>query len=275
MGERGLKMGMFSWKCKGCGRELVEGERVRLNGCKGEYDGYGRAGGFDYDGEDPVAWHQRCYKKATTEQKLDETPSEHAPNQGFGYRCLEFLKGYDPKTPIEFDVKVDFMRHTDTPNGEFSYETENHDFFLTEDGLRCQKDWEAQRIEIERNDESLSYKDVISKIGIEPMCSAKKFSSFEAAHEAAIKAVSNFDNCTYEISIWGTQNIVGDLNYPVCGIVFEMEHREKIIHKTEKVFDSTGVESVTYTSQRTYEYTTKDTYRNPDLVCQTTPSQSV
>jgi hypothetical protein len=61
-------------------------EEVRLNGCKGIYDGYGRCGNFDFDGgEEPVAWHQKCYHEATDAEKLDETPSVHARNQGFGY----------------------------------------------------------------------------------------------------------------------------------------------------------------------------------------------
>ena len=94
-------MGMFSWICKGCGLELHEGELVRLNGCKGTYDGYGRAGGFDADGDlDPRAWHEACYQAATSAQKLDETPSKHAPNQGFGFALEKYMphpertKGY-------------------------------------------------------------------------------------------------------------------------------------------------------------------------------------
>ncbi|GAF71589.1 unnamed protein product, partial [marine sediment metagenome] len=65
-------MGAYSWKCKGCSQDLVEDELVRLNGCVGEYDGYGRAGGFDYAGDscgmsEPVAWHQYCYDWAKGE----------------------------------------------------------------------------------------------------------------------------------------------------------------------------------------------------------------
>ncbi len=78
-------MGMFSWECKGCDQELVSGEEVRLDGSKGEYDGYGRAGNFEYNCGEPVAWHQKCYSEATDAEKLDETPSVHARNQGFGY----------------------------------------------------------------------------------------------------------------------------------------------------------------------------------------------
>jgi len=92
-------MGMFSWKCKGCGGELVMNELVRLNGFKGEYDGYGGTGSFQIedDFDNIVAWHQECYDKATPEQKLDETPSPSAPNQGFGYPQYKFLAPYKPE----------------------------------------------------------------------------------------------------------------------------------------------------------------------------------
>jgi hypothetical protein len=82
-------MGMFSWCCKGCGDELAEPEKVRIAGFNGVYDGYGVVSGddggeFDTQGENFPAWHQRCYNQATPEQKLDESPSLDAPNQGFG-----------------------------------------------------------------------------------------------------------------------------------------------------------------------------------------------
>ena len=85
-------MGMFSWTCKGCGRELVQDERVRLMGCKGDYDGYGGVPGFDgsdFYPDAPACWHERCYQAATDAEKLDETPSDRAPNQGFGYPRAE------------------------------------------------------------------------------------------------------------------------------------------------------------------------------------------
>lgn len=78
-------MGFFSFECRGCDQDLVEGELVRLDGCKGEYDGYGRAGNFEYGYGEPVAWHQLCYNKATDAEKLDETPSRNARNQGLGF----------------------------------------------------------------------------------------------------------------------------------------------------------------------------------------------
>lgn len=93
--KRGVKMGYFSWKCKGCEKEVREGQLVRLNGVLGEYDGYGRVthvngmtntGDEDYQyglGE-PCVWHELCFKEATSVQKADESPSEYAPNQGLG-----------------------------------------------------------------------------------------------------------------------------------------------------------------------------------------------
>jgi hypothetical protein len=86
-------MGMFSFVCKGCGRELKQNEIVRLNGCVGEFDGYGRAGDFEYSGsyDEPRAWHEKCFQEATPEQKLDMTPSKHARNQGFGYPLAIFI----------------------------------------------------------------------------------------------------------------------------------------------------------------------------------------
>jgi hypothetical protein len=86
-------MGYFSWICKGCGLELHEGETVRLNGCVGEYDGYGRAGSYDHNCGEPSAWHEKCYQAATDEQKLDDSPSKHAPNQGFDYTMAEYTPG--------------------------------------------------------------------------------------------------------------------------------------------------------------------------------------
>lgn len=105
-------MGMFSWLCKGCGHELKSGEFVRMNGCVGEYDGYGRAGGFHYEIEDPSCWHVRCYKNATNEEKLDDNPSQHAQNQGFGFAALENMKGYDPEQKILFKPVV-YSSHYD------------------------------------------------------------------------------------------------------------------------------------------------------------------
>ena len=99
-------MGMFSWCCKGCNKELIEGEVVRINGHQGLYDGYGRAGDFDYgessylDGDnwdhgsptkEPVCWHEACYQAASPEKQKDKTGSKNAPNQGFGAPDPRFM----------------------------------------------------------------------------------------------------------------------------------------------------------------------------------------
>jgi len=109
-------MGMFSWCCKGCGHEIKTDEFVRMNGCVGFYDGYGRVPGSGFDGslcsKDPSCWHEVCYQKATVEQKLDETPSDHAANQGFGYSALEFMQGYDPRVETTFEAVI-FVDHYD------------------------------------------------------------------------------------------------------------------------------------------------------------------
>ena len=109
-------MGMFSFECKGCDQELKMDEEVRLNGCKGIYDGYGRAGSFDFDGgAEPVAWHQKCYHEATDAEKLDETPSLHARNQGFGYPRADCMpeaswgKYQEPKRLHYKDVSSDHI----------------------------------------------------------------------------------------------------------------------------------------------------------------------
>lgn len=107
-------MGMSSYCCKGCGHELKEGELVRLNGCVGDYDGYGRAGGFDHlEGGTPIAWHNRCYVGASVEDKLDETPSKHASNQGFGFAALENVDGYDSQAKTTYQAVV-YVDHYDS-----------------------------------------------------------------------------------------------------------------------------------------------------------------
>ena len=113
-------MGMFSWACKGCGHDLKTDELVRMNGCKGCYDGYGgNSGGFDMDNceGEPVCWHERCYKRANTAQREDETPSDNASNQGFGHPALEFLKGY--KDDAETTYKFVISTYTETKRCEF------------------------------------------------------------------------------------------------------------------------------------------------------------
>jgi len=124
-------MGMFSWCCKGCGHELHEGELVRLNGCEGQYDGYGGVGGrsgssreYDYGSGSgscdfelyPSAWHVRCYNAATDKEKLDDSPSKHASNQGFGLACLENLQEYDAQDELGFKAVVRVEKHDEESN---------------------------------------------------------------------------------------------------------------------------------------------------------------
>jgi hypothetical protein len=137
------QMGMFSWECKGCDQDLKSDEEVRLDGSKGIYDGYGRCGNFDYDGGiEPVAWHQKCYHDATDAEKLDETPSKYARNEGFGYPradCMpEASWGHyqEPKRLFYKDVPseqiseyVDFIFAEDEKKeeGAYSFLTARHD----------------------------------------------------------------------------------------------------------------------------------------------------
>jgi hypothetical protein len=119
-------MGMFSWVCKGCKEELAEGEYVRLDGRKQEYNGYGGSAAADglYD---PVAWHVLCYNKASVDQKLDETPSRPAPNQGFGRAKLKFREHYEENAPTKYYVTIHCREFDDPPK--------KWDFYLTENGL--------------------------------------------------------------------------------------------------------------------------------------------
>lgn len=126
---------MFSWVCKGCGHELVQGELVRLNGQEQLYDGYGgsAASVCDYN---PSAWHNRCYLKAILDANLDETPSNSAPNQGFGEPKLEFLPGFKDNDVIKYTVTVNCWYQI----GEDKYA--DHELVLTnQDKLEDQKSW--------------------------------------------------------------------------------------------------------------------------------------
>ena len=102
-------MGMFSWCCNGCGLELHMDELVRMNGCVGVYDGYGRAGNFDYQGnEPPVCWHEYCYQDAVKDfGEPDNSPSKHAENQGFGFSILKYMRSEDCELPIKMNVRID------------------------------------------------------------------------------------------------------------------------------------------------------------------------
>jgi hypothetical protein len=91
-------MGMFSWKCKGCGEEICSPEIALVkapNGITwGEYNGYGEVGMYNVQEswpDEPAMWHRVCYDVATPSEQNDITPSDHAPNQGFGEPNPKFM----------------------------------------------------------------------------------------------------------------------------------------------------------------------------------------
>ena len=115
-------MGMFSYICKGCGQEIVTGEWCRFNGGTGEYDGYGRCGGFDNENsypDNPVAWHEYCYQKSPN--KGDKLPSPSAPNQGFGPNHLQYMPDYDPKAKTTYSVGVETWVKESDPFEDYLY----------------------------------------------------------------------------------------------------------------------------------------------------------
>ena len=203
-------MGMQSWKCKGCGHELKMGEHVRINGSVAEYSGYASE---HTESSDASAWHVQCYNKASNRKKLDDSPSAHAPNQGFGPITLEFQQGFDPKLPItDYTVRFDCTHVVgDTPE---TMKTIEMNMYLTEDNIlenenefkekhdaMSEEQWERQN-DLEHKgefstegwtDEQYAKHDLklrnerINKLGDLPSRCAKKFSSLS---EAIFKAES-------------------------------------------------------------------------------------
>jgi hypothetical protein len=223
-------MGMFSWCCKGCGQELVAGELCRLDGCKGEYDGYGRCGNFDYDcGTAPAAWHQTCYQKATPEQKLDETPSPHAPNQGFGPAHLEFVPGYDPQAETKYIVTYETWKSLYIDEILETWEDAEtrtyHRWFLTPTGPQDQEDFEAARREAEQaindldptqmaemyGEWSKAFEDLDTRFNNPPEQNAIQFATLDEAKQAAATAVK--DHPEYVLFIDGVQEKASGMVY--------------------------------------------------------------
>jgi len=230
-------MGMFSWCCKGCGNELSRGEYVRLNGCKGEYDGYGgNSGGFNYsscsvDSNDPLAWHDLCYRSASSDDKLDETPSKHAKNQGFGPAKLKFIEGYNENNPTTYTVVL------------YSGINEWQFFYTNLEKLQDQNSYEKKyEIEVEKLDFNYEKWDLLSeeekkKVYIEerkkieaiigypmPSENEKVFNSIEEA-VSAVDLVLSRDlpvecNGCYDLIIFGHQ---GDIE----GSVYERSVHER------------------------------------------------
>ena len=131
-------MGMWSYICKGCGQEIVEGELCRFNGGIGRYDGYGRCGNFNgEDRENPVAWHEWCFQHSTG-SRGDKLPSPNAPNQGFGPRHLQFMEHYNADAPTTYTFHIETWDDT-------SDRIRGHLWFLVGDKLEDQELWDEQR----------------------------------------------------------------------------------------------------------------------------------
>ena len=204
-------MGMFSWCCKGCGHELVTSEYVRMNGCKGTYDGYGGcSGGFDWSnsgGESPVCWHEACYQKAPAEARLNESGSRHAGNQGFGNAALAFLKGFDENKEILFKPVIDVLHYHREKE-----ETQRWEFYVvkTDSGYELQDDnafWDS--LPTERMDSLPT-----ERMNSPKVCSAV-FSSFAEAKQTVESLLDSLPNPEYGFSlcIFGTQGVLEGLYF--------------------------------------------------------------
>lgn len=272
-------MGMFSWCCKGCGHELITNEYVRMNGCKGTYNGYGGcSGGFDYEdcyGE-PCCWHEACYQKATSEQKLDESPSDHAPDQGFGHAALAFLKGFDERTEVRFKPVI-FVNHFDKDTKE----SKQWQFYIvnTDNGLVLQdlnhyrslydnyedNFWdtfpESWWTETPQEEKNLVYEErqkvVQSAIGMKnPEENAVIFSSLEEAKRVAERMLSFLPSPEYGFSlcIFGIQE-------KLEGLYFQRDRFPKLkkIKTGEGEFD--------------YDIATTGEFRDNIVYCHGRPSE--
>lgn len=180
-------MGMFSFICKGCNHEIKQGEYVRLNGCIGTYDGYGRAGGYQYSdsNKEPSAWHNRCYNKAPDQQKLNEEPSKHAPNQGFGIACLENQENYEPEAKTIYQPII-YVDHYD-------YKTQK----------TTKQQWHI-------------INDVLVDVLVDqPKTNAKWFEDFEKTKQTIETLIPTLPNPDwgYELAIYGKQEKAEGLYY--------------------------------------------------------------
>lgn len=154
-------MGMYSWLCKGCQHELNMGEFVRLAGSNQIYDGYGGSSGRA-EIYSPSTWHVRCYNNAPVEQKLDDSPGKHAPDQGMGFAKLVNMQDYDPTLPIKYSAVIYCS--------VFADERKEWQFFLTANGL----------------EDFLSYQQKYEKV-FENLCAAEKPDSGEAFYREVQK----------------------------------------------------------------------------------------
>jgi hypothetical protein len=241
-------MGMFSWVCKGCGNELITGESVRLNGQKQVYDGYG--GLVNIDQGDPSAWHNKCYLKATNEEKLDETPSKHAHNQGMGSAKLEYLPSYIEDAQTTYIVSV--MAWVDNAFDEF--------IFTNNDKLEGIRAWvkmiedarekvhfpldvpnfenlRSRKGHLTPSEQELFYKKydeydekIALMVGPKPDRNAKVFHSIEEAVRTVYQ-VSERDlpkNIEYDVVVYGKQG-------EIQGSVFEIRVTESDIENLYKI----------------------------------------
>ena len=135
-------MGMYSWKCKGCGHELIEKEDVRLNGQRQEYDGYGGS----TEGFDVSAWHNRCYQKASKDERLDDSESPHAPNQGFGPSKLEFYREFSETASTTYTAVVLADFYEDGKSQRFEF------YFTNNDKLEDEREYRIRQAELEAED---------------------------------------------------------------------------------------------------------------------------
>ena len=231
-------MGMFSWCCKGCGHELIMNEYVRMNGCKGTYDGYGGcSGGFDYNGcgSDLACWHEACYQKATPEQRLDKTPSDHAPDQGFGHAALAYLKGFDESATICFKPVI-FVSHFDKETNQIKewqfYIVRNDNGFVLQDYKQYRSlyesyedsfwdsvpnDWWEKTPQEEKNRVYDERRNAIQDaIGMKnPEEHAVVFDSFAEAKQIAEGLLESLPNPEYGFSlcVFGLQNLLNGLYF--------------------------------------------------------------
>lgn len=235
-------MGMYSWCCKGCGHELNMGEFVRFAGRNQVYDGYG-GGVTDYT---PIAWHSRCYYKASDKEKLDETPSKHADNQGMGFPKLEFMEFYNEKNKTAYSAVVycalwgektrqEWQLHL-TPNGledEITYDKRMEAAYETLRSKRPDNYWEDfnKLSEEEKNAAFKRDQEEAERLvgGPNPIHSSLKFDSFQSCLEAVDPLIVNFlpkeVNGCYHLVIFGTQE-------KADGSVYE--------RRVQKAWDRTG-----------------------------------
>lgn len=228
-------MGMFSWVCKGCGRELINGELVRLgagahNLGVGEYDGYGRAGAYESEYGHTFAWHQRCFEEATPEQQADTTPSPSAPDQGFGSRHLEFCPNYDPDAKTTYSIVLD-VTEGEGEEKQYCY------YFWTERGLLCQQDYDKRRRELEDrlyDEDAWDHEDAQGQLdrelGPEPQKIAIEFETFEEALAKAQELIASRDE--YTVKVFGTQE-------HLTGLVWERKRYEKVDYEQIPTGDNT------------------------------------